>query len=96
MARASLTRTLISASLLVGLAFITKPTPSSFRRVVGARAKQQAGAEAGGLAGWAAGRLTELGLSLAEHAGRYSFDDYLVALVVRTGPEAAEYARGRG
>ena len=49
--------------------------------------KREAG---GGLAGWAAAKLTSAALHLSEAAGQHSFEDWVVAWVVRGTDELGD------
>lgn len=77
---AALRRLVYTSILLGGIAFMTKPTRSSFSRSVGQVAKTEAG---GGLAGWAAAKMTEAAMKLSEATGQHVFEDWGVALLVR-------------
>ena len=86
-----LIRSVVAASVLAGLASLTKPTRSSFPRALGALAKGEAG---GGLMGWAAAKLTELGINAAGAVNAYVFEDYWVAILVRVTQSGSTLSGG--
>ena len=73
--------------LFSGAAFLTKPTKASFKRCVGQVANTQAG---GGIAGWAAAKLTAAAVQLSERTGQHVFEDYGIALLVRGTAELGD------
>jgi hypothetical protein len=83
----ALRRLIYSGLLLSGIAFLTKPSKQSFNRSVGQVVAKQAG---GGLAGWAAAKLTAAAVHLSEATGQHTFEDLGVALLVRGTDELGD------
>jgi amino acid permease len=69
-----------------GIAFLTRPTKSSLRRVVDASAQKEAG---GGVVGWAAGKAAQAIFHAALAGGGYSISNLGFALVVTPTKELA-------
>ena len=83
----ALRRLVLVVALLGGVLHLTKPSRDSFKRSIGSLVKREAG---GGLAGWAAAKLTSAALHLSEAAGQHSFEDWVVAWVVRGTDELGD------
>ena len=64
---------------LAGIAFLTRPTTSSLRRLADKSARDEAG---GGVAGWISGKIAQGAFALALETGGYKIYNYGVTLVL--------------